>query len=251
MSKLKSYRIAVVGATGLVGQEMLNVLDERAIPISTLIPLASARSAGETVTFQGQTLTVEEATPERFKDVDIVLMSAGADIARTLAPAAAAHGAIVIDNSSAFRNDVDVPLVVPEVNAADIAGYKARHIIANPNCSTIQMMVALGPLHAAAQAERLIISTYQAVSGAGKDGLEELGSQVTALFNQGEITPAVFTKRIAFNCVPHIDTFLPDGYTAEEHKMRDESRRILHAPKLGVSATCVRVPVFNGHAVCV
>lgn len=251
MSKLKSYRIAVVGATGLVGQEILNVLDERAFPVSELRLMASSRSAGEHVSWQNQSILVEQASAERFKDIDIVLMSAGSDVSAELAPAAAAQGAVVIDNSAAFRSDADVPLVVPEVNAADIAGYTRKNIIANPNCSTIQLMVALGALHTAAQAKRLIITTFQAVSGAGKEGLEELGNQVTALFNQGEITPEVFTKRIAFNCVPHIGAFAADGYSAEEHKMRDESRRILHAPTLGVSATCVRVPVFNSHAVCV
>lgn len=251
MSKLKSYRIAVVGATGLVGQEMLRVLDERQLPVSQLTLLASARSAGESVEWQGQSIRVEEATAERFEGIDIVLMSAGADVSRELALCAARHGAVVIDNSAAFRNDPDVPLIVPEVNAAEIAGYTRKNIIANPNCSTIQLMVALGALHKAAEARRLVLTTYQAVSGAGKKGLEELGQQVTALFNQGEMTPEVFTKRIAFNCVPHIGAFMPDGYSAEEHKMRDESRRILNAPKLGVCATCVRVPVFNGHAVCV
>lgn len=245
----KKYRIAVVGATGLVGQEMMDVLAERALPIDTLIPMASANSAGEKIQWQDKSLTVQQAHPDAFSGVDVVLMSAGSEVSRALAPAAAAAGAVVIDNSSAWRADPAVPLVVPEVNGEDIAGYAQKRIIANPNCSTIQLMVALAPLHRAADAQRVVLSTYQAVSGAGKEGLEELGTQVTALFRQGEVESKVFAKRIAFNCVPHIDTFLPDGYSKEEQKMHDESRRILHAPKLGISATCVRVPVFTGHCV--
>jgi aspartate-semialdehyde dehydrogenase len=251
MATSKSFNVAIVGATGLVGQEMRSVLDERALPINRLVLLASARSVGESLSWRGQDIPVQAATAEAFAGIDIVLMSAGSEVSRELAPAAAAAGAVVIDNSAAWRNDAAVPLVVPEVNAADVAGYGAKNIIANPNCSTIQMMVALGPLHAAAQARRVVVATYQAVSGAGKEGLDELGQQVTALFNQAEFTPSVFTKQIAFNCVPHIDRVLDDGYTAEERKMRDESRRILHAADLGVCATCVRVPVFNGHALSI
>ena len=178
-------------------------------------------------------------------------MSAGGEASRTWAPLAAKAGSVVIDNSSCWRNDPDVPLVVPEVNPSDVAGYKKRRIIANPNCSTIQMVVALAPLHAQNPLQRLVIATYQAVSGKGKQGLDELGEQVTALYNHQDIVPKVFAKRIAFNCLPHIDNFLDDGYTKEESKMRDETRKILHAPELGVCATCVRVPVFNGHAVSV
>jgi aspartate-semialdehyde dehydrogenase len=251
MAKKKTYRIAVVGATGLVGQEMLAVLEERQLPIETLLPLASARSAGETVRWGDADVPVQVANPEAFAGIDLVLMSAGSEVSKELAPAAAAAGAVVIDNSAAWRGDAQVPLVVPEVNAADLAGFARKRIVANPNCSTIQMMVALGPLHAAATLRRVVVSTYQAVSGAGKEGIEELSDQVRALYNQGEVTSKVFAKPIAFNCVPRIDRALPDGYTAEERKMRDESRRILHAPDLGVCATCVRVPVFSGHALSI
>jgi aspartate-semialdehyde dehydrogenase len=175
-------------------------------------------------------------------------MSAGGGPSKTLAPLAAAAGAVVIDNSSCWRMDPDVPLVVPEVNPADVAGYTKKNIIANPNCSTIQMVVALAPLHQRAGLKRVVVSTYQAVSGAGKRAMDELGHQVQSLFNQRDFEPEAFPKRIAFNCLPHIDVFLEDDYTKEERKMRDETRKILGAPEIGVCATCVRVPVFNGHA---
>ena len=244
----KSFKVAVVGATGLVGREMIQVLSERGFPVAELVPFASERSAGEKIEFGGDELPVRKADADAFKGVQIALMSPGAAASRELAPAAVRAGAVVIDNSSAWRMDPEVPLVVPEVNAADIAAYTNKGIIANPNCSTIQMLVALAPLHREATLKRIVVATYQAVSGKGKRGIDELGEQVTALFNSREVTPEVFPKRIAFNCVPQVDLFLDDGFTKEEHKMRDESRKMLHAPDLGVCATCVRVPVFNGHA---
>jgi aspartate-semialdehyde dehydrogenase len=244
----KSYKVAVVGATGLVGREMMNVLAERGFPVRELVPLASERSAGAKVEFGSDELTVRKAEASAFAGVDIALMSPGAAASRELAPLAAKAGAVVIDNSSAWRMDPEVPLVVPEVNAADIALYKNKGIIANPNCSTIQMVVALGPLHQAAHLKRVVVATYQAVSGKGKRGLDELGEQVEALYGQRDFEPKVFPKRIAFNCVPQVDVFLDDATTKEERKMRDETRKILHALELGICATCVRVPVFNGHS---
>lgn len=247
----KAYKVAVLGATGLVGREILKILEERGFPVATLVPLASERSAGTQVPFAGRDVTVQAVGPDSFRGIDLVLMSAGGEASRAWAPVAAQAGCVVIDNSSCWRSDPDVPLVVPEVNSGDVAGYKKRRIIANPNCSTIQLVVALAPLHAQNPIQRLVIATYQAVSGKGKQGLDELGEQVMALYNHKDIVPRAFAKRIAFNCLPHIDVFLDDGYTKEEHKMCDETRKILHAPSLGVCATCVRVPVFNGHAVSV
>ncbi len=245
---VKGYKVAVVGATGLVGREMLTVLEERGFPVAELVPLASERSEGEALSFAGHEVKVRRATAEAFAGVQICLMSAGATASRELAPLAAAAGAVVIDNSSAWRREPDVPLVVPEVNPEDIADYKNRNIIANPNCSTIQLVVALKPLHDEATLKRVVVATYQAVSGKGKAAMDELGEQVTALFGQREITPTVFPRQIAFNCLPHIDEFLSDGFTKEEQKMLFETRKIMHLPELGVCATCVRVPVFNGHA---
>ena len=244
----KSLTVAVVGATGLVGREMINILEERGFPVGELVPLASPRSAGEKIEFQGKETIVRVATPEAFEGVDIALFSAGGSVSLELGPAAAKAGAVVIDNSSAWRMDPDVPLVVPEVNPDAIAGYKARGIIANPNCSTIQMVVALKPLHDLAGLRRVVVSTYQAVSGAGKNGMDELSAQVSQLFNGLDIEPEKFPHQIAFNCLPHIDVFKDDGFTKEEHKMMFETRKILGLPDLGVCATCVRVPVFNGHA---
>jgi aspartate-semialdehyde dehydrogenase len=224
------------------------MLEDRGFPIAKLIPMASPRSAGSRVPLTGEEHTVRIADPAALDGAEIVLMSAGATPSRELAPAFAETGAVVIDNSSAWRLEPDVPLVVPEVNAGDVALFDKRRIIANPNCSTIQMVVALAPLHRKATLKRVVVSTYQAVSGKGKAAVDELSEQVTALFGQRDYTPTVFSKRIAFNCLPHVDTFEEDAYTREEHKMLLESRKILHAPKLGVCATCVRVPVFNGHA---
>lgn len=245
----KTFHVAVVGATGLVGREMLALLEERGFPLGKLTLLASTRSAGEIIEVGGENLTVRPATPDSFAGVDVVLMSAGREASATLAPAAAKAGAVVIDNSSCWRMDEEVPLVVPEVNAPAIAGYAKRRILANPNCSTIQMLVAVAPLHRKARLKRIVCSTYQAVSGKGKAAMDELGDQVTALFNGREAEVKAFPHRIAFNCLPHIDSFESDGFTKEEHKMVNESRKILGHPALGVCATCVRVPVFNGHAI--
>jgi aspartate-semialdehyde dehydrogenase len=245
---IKAYKVAVVGATGLVGREMMKIMEERGFPVSELVPLASERSAGEKVEFAGAELTVRKADAAAFAGVQIALMSPGAAASRELAPLAAKAGAVVIDNSSAWRMDSDVPLVVPEVNPDDLAGYTKKRIIANPNCSTIQMVVALQPLHQQATLARVVVSTYQAVSGKGKQGLDELGDQVSALYNERDLVTSAFPKRIAFNCVPQVDSFLDDGFTKEERKMRDETRKIMHLPEVGVCATCVRVPVFNGHA---
>ena len=243
------YTVAVVGATGLVGQEMVGLLEQRGFPVKALVPLASSRSAGEHLQFNGKDHVVKEATaPGAFDGVDIALFSAGGAASKELAPVAAAAGAIVIDNSSAWRMDEEVPLVVPEVNSDAIAGYRAKNIIANPNCSTIQMVVALKPLHDRAGLRRVVVSTYQAVSGAGKVAMEELGEQVQAIFNVREPEVKAFSKRIAFNCVPHIDVFQDDGFTKEEQKMVNETRKIMGLPEVRISATCVRVPVFNGHA---
>jgi aspartate-semialdehyde dehydrogenase len=244
----KSFTVAVVGATGLVGREMLAVLAERGFPVTRLIPLASKNSDGSRVEFAGHDLVVRVATAEAIEDARIVLMSAGAKASAELAPGFAARGAVVIDNSSQWRMDPEVPLVVPEVNPGDLADYKKKGIIANPNCSTIQMVVALKPLHDKAGLARVVVSTYQAVSGKGKHAVDELSQQVAALFNQKDVEVKVFPKRIAFNCIPHVDTFQDDAFTREEHKMRFETRKIMHLPKLGVCATCVRVPVFNCHA---
>ena len=244
----KQFKVAVVGATGLVGREMITILEERGFPVSELVPLASPRSAGEIINFGGKDTTVQIASEERFEGGDIVLMSAGGATSELLAPAAAKAGAVVIDNSSHWRMSEGVPLVVPEVNPDDIGGYKEKGIIANPNCSTIQMVIALAPLHKAAGLKRVIVSTYQSVSGAGKAAMDELSSQVSSLFNQNDFEPELFTKQIAFNCIPHIDVFQDDGFTKEEHKMMFEPRKIFHLPELPVCATCVRVPVINGHA---
>lgn len=244
----KKYNIAVVGATGLVGKEMTSILEERSFPVRRFVPVASARSAGSIVPFQGVDYSVLELKPEVFDGVDIALFSAGGDISKEYAPIAADKGAVVVDNTSAFRMEPDVPLVVPEVNPEDIADYKTRGIIANPNCSTIQMVVVLKPIHDAAGIKRVVVSTYQAVSGAGKEAIDELSNQVRALFNQQEIDYKVFAHQIAFNCLPHIDKFGDDGYTKEEKKMMLETGKIMHAPEIKVTATTVRVPVFCSHS---
>jgi aspartate-semialdehyde dehydrogenase len=238
----------VVGATGLVGREMVKILGERGFPVGDLVPLASKNSVGEKIEFGGRYWTVQEAKPELFHGVDIALMSAGAKVSAVLAPEAAKAGAVVIDNSSQWRMDPEIPLVVPEVNPGDVAEYKKKGIIANPNCSTIQLVVALNPLHQLAGLKRVVVATYQAVSGKGKHAMDELGTQVSQLFSQQEITPEVFPRRIAFNCLPHIDLFLEDGYTKEERKMQLETQKIMHLDHVGVCPTCVRVPVFNCHS---
>lgn len=243
----QAIKIAVVGATGAVGQEMLALLETRNFPAREVRALASHRSAGETVPFGERALRVEEANEDTLRDVDLVLMSAGSDVSRALAPLLRTSGALVVDNSSAFRMDEDVPLVVPEVNADALEKLGPRRLVANPNCSTIQMVLLLAPLARVAGLKRVVVSTYQAVSGAGRAGMEELGTQVSALFAERDLVQDVFKRRIAFNCLPKIDSFAPDGETREEVKMRQESQKILSLPELKVSATCVRVPVFNGH----
>ena len=241
---MKQYRVAVVGATGMVGRKFLQVLEERKLPVSEYFLFASKRSAGTQVTFMGKPYTVRELTDTAFEDlhVDIALFSAGAGTSKHFAPIVAASGAVVIDNSSCWRMDPDVPLVVPEVNPGAIPGYRKKGIISNPNCSTIQAMVPLKPLHDAYGLKRVIYSTYQAVSGAGQQGYLDLQNGL-----KGE-APQKFPHPIAGKCLPHIDVFLDNGYTKEEQKMIDETRKILSLPELAVTATTVRVPVFHGHS---
>jgi aspartate-semialdehyde dehydrogenase len=240
--------IAVVGATGAVGEAMFEVLADRGFPVGEVHALASERSAGKRIAFRERQLKVERLDAFDFSKVRIALFSPGASVSAVHAPRAAAAGCVVIDNTSQFRYDDDVPLVVPEVNPAAIAGFRARGIIANPNCSTIQLMVALKPLHDAATIERINVATYQSVSGAGRRAMEELGRQTAALLNGRPIEPQVWAKQIAFNVIPHIDAFQDNGYTREEMKIVWESRKILGVPDLKVNATAVRVPVFHGHA---
>jgi aspartate-semialdehyde dehydrogenase len=246
--KKKKYNVAVVGATGAVGEQMREVLEEREFPVGELRLLASERSAGQYLPFKGQQIRVEVLNEDSFKGADIALFSAGGSVSAKFAPLAVAAGAVVIDNTSNFRMEPDIPLVVPEVNAKEIGNYKKRGIIANPNCSTIQMVVALKPIHDAARIKRVVVSTYQSVSGAGRMAMEELSHQVTALLNGTEVVKKKFPHQIAFNCIPHIDMFVDGGYTKEEIKMIDETRKILGEPNLPVTATTVRVPVFCSHS---
>ena len=242
------YRVAVVGATGNVGHEMLQILAERNFPADDVVALASARSAGRQTSFgENGTLKVHDLAKFDFKGIDIVLSSPGAKVSAEHSPRAAKAGAVVIDNTSYWRMDPNVPLVVPEVNAKAIAGYKARGIIANPNCSTIQMVTALKPIHEAATIKRVVVATYQSTSGAGKDAMDELLNQTKSFFVNQTLEPKKFTKPIAFNVIPHIDAFMDDGSTKEEWKMVVETKKILD-PKIKVHATCVRVPTFIGHA---
>jgi len=240
------YKVAVVGATGNVGREMLNVLAERQFPVSEVVALASTKSIGTEVSFGDKILKVKALDYFDFKGTDVVLMSAGGKISKEWSPKIAAAGAIVIDNSSTWRMDRDVPLVVPEVNAAALDGIK-KGIIANPNCSTAQLVVALKPLHDEAKIKRVVVATYQSVSGAGKEAMDELFRQTRAVFVTDPIETHKFTKQIAFNVIPHIDVFMDDGYTKEEWKMSVEVQKILD-PDILVNATCVRVPVFVGHS---
>ena len=246
--KKDKYNVAVVGATGAVGEQMREVLEERAFPVGKLLLLASERSAGQFLEFRGERHRVEVLKEDSFDGIDIGLFSAGGSVSAKFAPIATAAGAVVVDNTAYFRMEPDVPLVVPEVNAKDIALYKKRGIIANPNCSTIQMVVALKPIHDAGRIVRVVVSTYQSVSGAGRKAMEELSQQVAALFNGQDIKKEKFPHQIAFNCIPHIDVFLEGGYTKEELKMINETRKILGEPSLRVTATTVRVPVFCGHS---
>ncbi|MDL2340743.1 MAG: aspartate-semialdehyde dehydrogenase, partial [Pseudomonadota bacterium] len=243
------YRIAVVGATGNVGREILNILAERQFPADEVAAVASSRSTGDVVDFgdSGKELKVQNIEHFDFEGWDMALFAAGSKVSEMYAPRCAAAGCTVIDNSSFYRMDPDVPLIVPEVNPEAIAGYRAKNIIANPNCSTAQLVVALKPLHDAATIKRVVVATYQSVSGAGKVGMDELFEQSRNIFVGDANTPAFFTKQIAFNVIPHIDVFLDDGSTKEEWKMVVETKKILD-PKIKVTATCVRVPVFVGHS---
>jgi aspartate-semialdehyde dehydrogenase len=242
------YRVAVVGATGAVGREMLKTLAERDFPISGITALASGRSVGQEVSFgEKSVLKVQALERHDFKDTELAFFSPGAAVSAVHAPRAAAAGCVVIDNTSHFRMEHDVPLVVPEVNARHLRNFARRNIIANPNCSTIQMVVALKPLHDIAKVKRVVVSTYQSVSGAGREAMDELFNQTRAMFVNDPAVPEQFTKPIAFNVIPHIDAFMDDGATKEEWKMAAETRKILD-PDIAVIATCVRVPVFIGHA---
>ncbi len=245
---MKEVNVAVVGATGAVGNEMVKTLEQRDFPVKNLKLLASKRSVGKKMKFKGEDIPVYELTEDSFQDIQIALFSAGASVSKQYAPLAAAAGAVVIDNSSAFRQEPDIPLVVPEVNPHAIAQYKNRGIIANPNCSTIQMVVALKPIHDVARIKRVIVATYQAVSGTGQKAIDELETQVRQLFNFKPVTPNVYPHQIAFNCLPHIDVFFENGYTKEEMKMYYETKKIMEDSSITVSATCVRVPVFYGHS---
>ena len=242
------YHVAVAGATGAVGNEMIQILEEQEFPVASLKLLASSRSARKTLDFRGESLHVEELRDDSFEGVDIALFSAGAAASRQFAPAAAESGCVVIDNSSAWRMDPEVPLVVPEVNPHAVADYRRKGIIANPNCSTIQMVVVLKPIYDAAGIERVVVSTYQAVSGTGKNAIEELTEQTRNLLTFQEVTAEVYPHRIAFNCFPHIGSFLENGYTEEEMKMVHETHKIMEDPNIRVSATTVRIPVFYGHS---
>ena len=244
-----SPHIAVVGATGAVGIEMLETLDRRHFPVGDLTLLASARSAGKTLPFKGKSHTIKELTADSFAGIDIALFSAGGDISRQFAPAAVKAGAVVVDNSSAFRLDQTVPLVVPEINGDDVSTH--RGIIANPNCTTAITLMALYPLHQTFQVTRVIASSYQAVSGSGAQAIEELKQQVRQIANGETVKPEVYPHQIAFNVLPHVDAFLDSGYTKEEMKLENEGQRIMHHPTFKASVTCVRVPVYRAHSIAV
>lgn len=255
---MKKYNVAVAGATGLVGREMVRMLEKQNFPVANLRLFASERSRGKTLKFKGKEIVVEQLTPSSFKvsspgekpslqaRLDIALFSAGASISKEYAPLAAQEGIFVIDNSSAWRMDPEVPLVVPEINSHTLS--KDKKIIANPNCSTIQMVVVLAPLHRKARIKRIVVSTYQAVSGAGQKAVVELEEQVSAIASGKKVKPMVFPHQIAYNCIPQIDVFLEDGYTKEEMKMVNETKKIIEDDSLAITATCVRVPVFRGHS---
>ena len=246
--KKPKYNVAIVGATGAVGEQMREVLEERKFPVGEMRLLASERSAGQFLEFDGRQHRVGVLNENSFENIDIALFSAGGSVSAKYAPLAVSAGAVVVDNTACFRMAPDIPLVVPEVNASAISDYKKRRIIANPNCSTIQMVVALKPIHDAARIKRVVVSTYQSVSGAGRQAMEELSEQVAALYNSKDVEKKKFPHQIAFNCIPHIDVFMEDGYTKEEWKMIHETRKILGEPSLAVTATTVRVPVFFSHS---
>src|ERR1700710_2986966 len=241
------FKVAVVGATGNVGREMLDILAERRFPADEVVALASRKSMGVEVSYGDKRLKCKSLEQYDFSDVDICLMSAGSTVSKEWSPKIAAQGAVVIDNSSCWRMDPDVPLIVPEVNADAVAGFRKKGIIANPNCSTIQLVVALKPLHDAATIKRVVVATYQSVSGAGKEAMEELFSQTKSVYQLNEVAATKFHKRIAFNVIPQVDVFMEDGYTKEEWKMMAETKKILD-PKIKLTATCVRVPVFVSHS---
>ena len=245
---MKEYTVAIAGATGAVGNEMITTLEQRKFPVKKLKLLASSRSVGKTISFRGEEIEVEELTENSFKGVDIGLFSPGGSVSLKFAPIAAASGCVVIDNTSAFRMEKDIPLVVPEVNEHAIKDYKKRGIIANPNCSTIQMVVVLKPLHDASKIKRVVVSTYQAVSGTGKKAIHELEQQVLAIYGNKKIETNVYPYQIAFNCLPQIDSFIENGYTKEEMKMINETKKIMEDDGIAVTATTVRVPVFYGHS---
>ncbi len=246
LKKRDAYKVVVVGATGAVGGQMIELLEERKFPVEALLPLASARSAGGTVTFRGNALTIEELTGDSFNGIDLALFSAGSDVSKEHAPIAVKAGAVVIDNSSAWRMDQAVPLVVPEVNPYDVTQHQG--IIANPNCSTIQLVVVLKPIHDQFQIKRIVVTTFQSVSGTGKEAMDELMEECQALLNFQAPQPSVYPHQIAFNCLPHIDEFLASGYTKEEMKLVHETRKILGERALAITATTVRVPVYIGHS---
>ncbi|PAF10474.1 aspartate-semialdehyde dehydrogenase [Shouchella clausii] len=253
MNEQQHFDVAVVGATGAVGQQMLKTLEQRDFPIKSLKLLSSKRSAGKQITFKGQSYTVEEATPESFQGVQLALFSAGGSVSKALVPEAIKRGAVCVDNTSAFRMDADVPLVVPEVNESDLRNHQG--VIANPNCSTIQMVVALEPIRKKLGLKKVIVSTYQAVSGAGLEAVEEMEKQTRAILDgkeaTAEVLPVAKEKRhyqIAFNAIPQIDVFQDNGYTFEEMKMINETKKIMHMPELEVAATCVRLPIETGHS---
>lgn len=245
---MKAVNVAVVGATGAVGEAMIEILESRDFPVDQLFPLASSRSAGKSLRFKGKRYTVQDLSNFDFSQTPIALFSAGGDVSAEYAPIAAQQGCVVIDNTSHFRRDDDIPLVIPEVNPEAIGQFRQRNIIANPNCSTIGMLMALKPIYDVAGIERINVATYQAVSGTGKDAIEELAGQTARLLNGKEAEPKVYPRQIAFNVIPHIDTFLENGYTREEMKMVWETQKILADESIRVNPTCVRVPVFYGHA---
>jgi len=247
MSK-KKFNIAVAGATGAVGNQMLTCLEERDFPVKSIKLLASRRSVGRKLRFRGDLIAVQELTEESFKGMDIALFSAGGTASKKYAPLAAKDGCVVVDNSSTWRMDPKIPLVVPEVNPHAIAGYTKKGIIANPNCSTIQMVLPINPIHKKYEIKRIVVSTYQAVSGTGKKAIDELFDQTRSMINFLDYEKKVYPHRIAFNCIPHIDVFLDNGYTKEEIKMVNETRKILEDDNIGITATTVRVPVYFGHS---
>ena len=249
MLKGKSYHIAIVGATGAVGAELLRVLERRGFPVERLLPLSSSRSAGKTVPFRGVEIGTEELSPTSFRDIDLAFFSAGGDVSRHYAPIARAAGAIVIDNSSVFRMEPDVPLVIPEINGDDVRHH--RGLIANPNCTTAVALMAIYPLHLAFGVRRVFAASYQAVSGSGARAISELRSQVEKAAANTAPVAEVYPHPIAFNVLPHVDSFLPSGYTKEEMKMQNEGRRIMHLPEFRASVTCVRVPVYRAHSVAI